>query len=196
MIVGMETGTALIEDFDRVAATARQVLVGVGHEQYGLPTPCPEWDVRAVVNHVVTSNLFFVSIVRGDRPPDRSADHLGDDPAAAFDGSIAGLRELFTTPGTLERTYPSPLGEQPGSFLVHLRITEMLTHSWDVAKATGQPTDLEPDIAARVLLTWRERMGSGPRPDGIPFGPAQPAPPGTSPADRLAAFLGRQLDLP
>lgn len=57
-------------------------------------------------------------------------------------------------------------------FLVHMRVNEYLVHGWDIADATGQPTDLRPDLSARALTQWRSRFGSAARQPGGPFGPA------------------------
>jgi uncharacterized protein (TIGR03086 family) len=181
----------VLRDFDRAADAARAVVEGVRPEQLGLPSPCPDWDVRGVLNHVVFGNLMASARLRGQEPPtDRSADHLGADPAGAFAESVSACREAFAEPGALERVVDTPLGRQQASFYVHMRINELLAHGWDVAAATGQSTDLAPDLAESALAMWQARLGDKPR-EGSPFGPARPAPPGATAADRLAAFLGR-----
>jgi uncharacterized protein (TIGR03086 family) len=183
----------VLRDFDRAATAARAVVDGVRPEQWGLPSPCAEWDVRGVLNHLVFGNLRAEASLRGRVPPeDRSADYLGGDPAAAFADSVTACREAFGEPGVLEKVVPTPLGEQPARFYVHMRINELLAHGWDVAAATGQSTDLVPDLAESALAMWHSRLGDKPR-TGSPFGPAQPAPEGSTAADRLAAFLGRTV---
>jgi hypothetical protein len=73
---------------------------------------------------------------------------------------------------------------------------DVFTHAWDLAKATGQSTDLDPQFAAqltegaRLFVTDEIR---GPDGSGAPFGPEQPAPAGASAADIHAAFLGRSV---
>jgi len=176
-----------------VAAAVRRVVDGVRDEQWGLPSPCTEWDVRGVLNHVVMGNLMAHAGLRGRQPPnDRSADYLGPDPRAAFSDSLVACRAAFAEPGVLEKIVRTPLGEQPGSFYVHMRINELLAHGWDIAAATGQSTDLEPEIAKEALEMWRARLGDKPR-TGMPFGPEREAPPDATAADRLAAFLGREV---
>ncbi len=59
---------------------------------------------------------------------------------AAYRQAAAGLREAFAAPGVLESVYTAPLGTAPGAVLAHVRIVELLTHGWDLAWATGQPT--------------------------------------------------------
>ena len=68
-------------------------------------------------------------------------------------------------------------------------------HGWDLAKATGQPSDLNPELASQVLDNAKKAIPDTFRgPDGkAPFGPALDAPAGAPPADQLAAFLGRKV---
>jgi uncharacterized protein (TIGR03086 family) len=184
---------AMTEDpfarYDRAAAIAEQVIAGVKADQHSGATPCTEWSVRQLINHMVTGNLAFASIVTGGPRPDRGQDHLGDDPAAAFRKATRDLRDALSAPGALQRVYSTPLGPGPGPVLLGLRTVEMAVHSWDIAKATNQSTDLDPEVAGWALGSLRQAFagGRGER----PFGPEQPAPPDATAADRLAAYAGR-----
>jgi uncharacterized protein (TIGR03086 family) len=71
-------------------------------------------------------------------------------------------------------------------------IQEVLTHGWDLAQATGQPTELDPELATWVLAVARRILPPEPRGGEVPFGPVIPAPPGAGPYTQLAAWLGRQ----
>jgi uncharacterized protein (TIGR03086 family) len=181
----------LLTNYDRAATAAATILGKISFAQYGAPTPCDKWTVRDVVNHITYGNLMAAAILRDDKPPERGADYLGDDPPGAFDLSVAGAKIAMTAPGALERIVRTPLGEQPGAFVVHMRINELIVHSWDLAKATGLPTDIEPELAEETLTQWQARIGGLPREQGGPFAAEQSALPGATSADRLAAFLGR-----
>jgi uncharacterized protein (TIGR03086 family) len=181
-----------VDDLRRVLDAVQPLVDGVREEQWIAPTPCVEWNVRTLLNHVVTGNQIFEATVRGTPPPDRTVDHLGDDPSAAFRDSGDALIDAFTQPGVLEGTYPSPLGDQPGSFLVHMRITETLVHGWDLARATAQPAALPEDLARHALAVAERGMANRPRMPAM-FGEAQPAPADAPTLDRLAAFLGGQV---
>lgn len=86
-----------------------------------------------------------------------------------------------------------PFGELPAGMYLGLATNDVFTHGWDLAKATGQQTDLDPDMAAELLAAMEAGLPDARRgPDGVaPFGPKQSAPQGAGAADRLAAFLGR-----
>ncbi|HVV18455.1 MAG TPA: TIGR03086 family metal-binding protein [Pseudonocardiaceae bacterium] len=181
-----------MEAFDRAAAAVTAVVAGITDEQYGLPSPCTEWTVRNVLNHIVTGNLLAEAIVGGQSHPDRSVDRLGRDPKRAFADSLAATREALSQPGLMERTVTTPMGEAPGSTLVDMRVAELVVHGWDLATATSQSTDIDPELADRVLRKWQARLGDRPR-TLTPFADAQPVGDDASAADRLAAYLGRSV---
>jgi uncharacterized protein (TIGR03086 family) len=176
---------------DRAAAVADNVIAAVKPDQLDNPSPCTEWSVREVINHLVTGNLSFVSMLTGAPRPDRSVDHLGDDPLAAFRDSFQTLRAEFAGEGVLDKTYPTPFGPGPGSVLVDMRTTELTVHSWDIARGSGQSTNFDPELAESRLASLRAAL-TGDR-SHSPFGAEQPAPAGASAADRLAAFAGRAV---
>ena len=74
-----------------------------------------------------------------------------------------------------------------------LRSCDVFTHAWDLARATGQPTDLDPELAAANLDAARTLMREGLRGPGRSFGAEQSCPDGGTTADQLAAFLGREV---
>jgi uncharacterized protein (TIGR03086 family) len=187
--VGMDD--AQLSRFDRAATVADQVIAGVKADQLGDPTPCTEWDVRQLLNHVVGGTLFFLSFLEGGPPVDRQADHLGGDPSAAFRESLRRLRQAFLREESPDRLVPTPFGEAPIRMLVEMRTTEMLVHGWDIAKATGQSTDLDPELAESRIESFR-KMRAARRGSGM-FADEKPAPPGATAADRLAAAAGRAM---
>jgi len=190
------TDTTQIPDvvalYDRVSAALQELVAGVRPEQWQASTPCTEWDVRALVNHVVGGTRYFVANIRGTEQPDRSLDFLGDDAVAAFAAATGDLHDAFLEPGVLDGVFASPLGQRPGRGLVQMRIVEHLVHGWDLGTATGQRLDVPAEVVEGVLAGLRQAVPGGQRPGG-PFKDEQPAPPDAPPLDRLAAFLGRRL---
>jgi uncharacterized protein (TIGR03086 family) len=178
--------------FDRAAAVADRVIAAVEPDQLELPSPCTEWSVRQVINHVVLGSLRFATMVGGGGTAAAlDQDHLGADPLGAFRDAVRGLRAAFSADGVLDRTYPTPFGEGPGSLLVTMRVVEMSVHAWDIAKATGQSTDLDPELAESNLSALRTALPADR--DRTPFGTPRSAPADATAADRLAAFMGRTV---
>jgi uncharacterized protein (TIGR03086 family) len=185
---------AALADLDAAIAGTETIVGGIAAGQWGAPTPCTGLDVRTLVNHLVSGNLLFAALVTGTPPPDRDADHLGDDPVGAFRRAATALRDAFARPGVLEKTYTAPFGTGPGVALVRTRIVEQLGHGWDLARATGQPADFPADVVERALAGAREQLASRPSGSGwVPFAPEVPVPDGAPAINRLAGFLGRTV---
>jgi uncharacterized protein (TIGR03086 family) len=173
---------------------ASDVIACLRLDQIEHATPCTEWDVRALIDHVVGGNLRFAAMVAGEPGPDDGEDVLGGGPLASFQNSFSRLCEAFDRPGFLGQAFPTPLGEGPGALLVEMRVVELTIHTWDVAVAIGWPRDLDPELVGFAGSVLRSRPI--PREAGGPFAPEQPSPPGATDADRLAAFAGRIVPAP
>ena len=145
-----------------------------------------------MVGHIVNGNLILTAPVVGDIAPDWSSDNLGEDPAAAFRTTAAAFSSALGGRDALTQTYDSVLGNEPGTALVRMRVSELLVHGWDLARTVGQPTDFLPDLAEPVLAFWQAGLGDVPR-DGMPFDDAKPVRADASATDRLAAYLGRSV---
>jgi uncharacterized protein (TIGR03086 family) len=115
--------------------------------------------VHDLVNHLVGVSLVFADLLRDQVPPELGADHLGDDPAAAYHDAGRALRAAFDQPGVLEWTYHGPFGAASGAERLQLRIADLLAHGWDLAGATGQPAELPEDLAEQALAFARTQLG-------------------------------------
>jgi len=169
---------------DAVDRTAR-LVAGVKPDQWADPTPCADWDVQSLVAHLINGNTIVASAVAGAAPTHR-------DLLANFEESGVTLLAAFERPGSLERVVPVQFGRVSGAIALHLRLTELLAHGWDLARATGQPTDFPDEIVEQELGFTVGALTSMP-PERSPFEPPRPAPGDAPPLDRLAARLGRAL---
>lgn len=187
------------ETLARAFAMTRGILANVTPHDYGRPSPCASWDVRAVANHIAEGANWFALCVNAGAAPDpdptHGVDYAAGDLMAAYDQGVEATLAAFGAPGAQEKLIKLPFGELPGAMFMGIATNDVFTHGWDLAKATGQPTDLDPEIAAQLMPIVQGFVGDGLRgPDGVaPFGPAVEAPPSASAADTLAAFLGRQV---
>lgn len=179
-----------LDGLRRALDATEPLLAGIRPAQWAAPTPCTEWDVRALVSHLVAGNRLFAAILRADQPP-RSVE-LGDDAAAAYRSSAADLLAAFSRPGVLAETFTVPLGTVPGAVAVHLRTTEALVHGWDLARATGQQADFPDDVAEEELAFSRRSLPGIP-PNRTPFRPPQPVREDAPAIERLVALLGRRV---
>ena len=189
----MPDATSPVGPLAPLATDFEQLITGVRPDQWTAPTPCTEWNVRSLVNHVVRGNRLFATALRGEpSPPAEPSDVLGDDPVAAFRLASAEMLEALRQPGAMQRTVTVPFGTVPVGLAVHLRNTELLVHGWDLARATGQPTRFPEEVAEQEIQFSRGALGQIP-PGRTPFGAPQPVADDAPAIDRLAALLGRQV---
>jgi uncharacterized protein (TIGR03086 family) len=184
---------------EQAFADTRKVLAAVTPEQLDQSTPCQSWKVRDVINHLVGGSQWFGASVNAGVAPefdDNAMTAFADgDYLAEFDKGIAETVAAFGAAGAQEKMVTLPFGTMPGSAFMGLATTDTFTHGWDLAKATGQSTDIDPALAEQLLAGSKMAIQDAFRgPDGkAPFGPEQTAPDGASAADKLAAFLGRKV---
>ena len=183
------------QPLEQAIASTRSVLEHVQPQQLTSATPCALWKVSDVINHVVRGHRFFAASLKGEAPSSEAVNVTENDYKSMFDQSTSATLGAFSTEGAMERTVSLPFGEMPGSALMSIAATDTFVHGWDLARATGQSTDLAPDLAASLLEGARSFI-----PDSFRgaegearFGPEQQAPPGSTNADQLAAFLGRTV---
>jgi uncharacterized protein (TIGR03086 family) len=183
------------QPLQQAITSTRGVLAGVSRDQLDSPTPCQSWTVAQLVDHVVGAQFFFASAVRGEPMSGEARKFSDGDFLAAFDEGSKASVAAFSEEGAMERMLKLPFGEMPGSAFLGMAATDTFTHGWDLARATGQATDLDPALADILLAGSKAAIQPGFRgPDGkSPFGPEQQAPAGATTADRLAAFLGRTV---
>lgn len=132
-----------------------QRLALVRPAQWAAPTPCQEWDVRALVNHVVGAKRRYTMLLHGattdEAEATRAVDHLGGGPVASFAAAAAELKAAFGEPGALARTACHRTGERTGSQLLGNQVLDVAVHTWDLARAIGAGESLDPDVVAFAL---------------------------------------------
>ncbi len=168
----------------RALDQAGDVLDHVHPEQLGDPTPCTDWDVAALVDHLVATPSQFLAMMRGEQP-DRSSPppHVSSGWAAEFRNHADDLIHAWHE---LDRDGRSP------ATAPEWQVAELAVHTWDLARAIGFAVDrLDPEVAE----TGHSFMRGAMQPDmrGPAFGPEQPAPSDAGPYDALAAFAGRSV---
>jgi uncharacterized protein (TIGR03086 family) len=179
---------------DRACQSNLSVLEQVSPRDLDASTPCASWDVRALVNHFIGTARWWAAMMTGSHEP-AEEDYAAGDLVAEYKASIGVATAAFEADGAMAKTVPLPFGEFPATVVLSMAALDQFTHGWDLARALGLPTDLDPALAGELLNQARQTIPDAFRgPDGqAPFGPALDAPAGAAPADQLAAFLGRRV---
>jgi uncharacterized protein (TIGR03086 family) len=178
-----------IERIERATSVASEKVSGVKSADLSKPTPCSEFDVRALLNHMLGGLTMLTTAARGDKATMPEGDQIGSDPSGTYDERRAALLEAVRTPGALDGNWQMPFGSLPGQMMAGIAFMEHLTHAWDLAKATGQDTTLPAELVAEcmALVTPMDAMLRSP---GV-CSAAVPVPDTASGQDKLVAFLGR-----
>jgi len=176
---------------DRAIAQTGAIVAGVRPDQAGLPTPCSEFDVRQLLNHVVYDVQTFTTMLSGAERGSPDVDLIGDDWVSAYQASATGLVHAWHTRGSDGTMQLGRLGEMPAASAVGQHYADMTQHGWDLARAPGQSTDLDTELG-QSSLDWA-RQSLKPEFRGQAFGPEVSAPDNAPVYDKLAAFFGRKV---
>jgi uncharacterized protein (TIGR03086 family) len=157
-------------------------------DQANLPTPCSEWDVRALVNHVVHDLRVFTTMLSGGERGSPDVDLIDDDWSGAYQTAADALMNAWHTRG-VAGTMQLRMGEFPATWAVGQHLSDLVMHTWDIASATGQSASLDPALAGPALDWARDNLK--PQFRGQAFGPEREVPENAPIYDRLAGFFGR-----
>ena len=183
----------LLASYESVAV----IVSGIAAHQAALRTPCPGYDVAALVDHVVEAAHRAAVLGRGRTPPagdDSPHVELADAPTLLRHFASEAAR-AWGDDSRLLATFTMPWGEEySGATLVDMYLAELAVHAWDLALATGQLDRLDPSLAAPALdgaramikPEYRDMVAAG-----SPFGPEVQPPPNADDWERLATFTGR-----
>lgn len=170
--------------------TSRAALIG---DRWTAATPCTDWDVRALVHHVVEEERWvpplFGGLTIAEVGDTLSGDLLGDDPVRAVADASAAATAAVTAEGALDRTVHLSFGDVPGREYAMQLAADHLVHAWDLARAVGSDPGLDADAVAAVR-NWFGGNEDGYRAAGA-IGPRVSLP-RRHPQDELLAMFGRQ----
>lgn len=147
---------------DAIAALRQSItefetrLRQVGPDQWDLPTPCVEWNVGELVNHMLLGTRMSVQLLAGASQQEAIA-ALGEDMIAASQDPVADFEALarqmlagFAAADGLEGTVDHPMGQIPRTMFIGFRIMDNGTHAWDLARAIGADESLDADLVQRM----------------------------------------------
>ena len=150
---------------DAIEALSRSIeefqgrLDQVQEEDWDKPTPCPNWSVRDLVNHMFLGTRMTVQLLAGGSRDDVIAglgDNLldgSDDISADFATLAEEMRRGFSAPSGLEGTVDHPMGEIPRTMFIGFRVLDDTVHSWDLARGIGANDELDAEV---IGFLWNE----------------------------------------
>jgi uncharacterized protein (TIGR03086 family) len=168
----MDEATAFRRASDGYVRRAREVTA----EQWSAATPCAEWDVRSLVNHVAGEYLWVPELMAGKTVAevgDRlDGDLLGDDPLAVLASAAHDAQVAADMPEALTRTVHLSFGDVPGAEYLKQMAIDSVIHAWDLSRAIGADETLDPELVdfafdelRKVAESWRAGGAFGPEKD-------------------------------
>jgi uncharacterized protein (TIGR03086 family) len=182
-----------LEQHARAMAEFDQRVHLIGDDQWHAPTPCTEWDVRDLVNHLVGEQLWAPLLLAGatlEEVGDRfDGDQLGADPVTTWEASSGAARDAFTRPGVLDGVVHTTMGELPALEYTRQMTIDLAIHAWDLARGIGANEALDEDLVEALYEVWASRVDLLAT-SGV-FAPPVAVPPEADTQARLLGVLGR-----
>jgi uncharacterized protein (TIGR03086 family) len=166
--------------YQRASAWTAEKVAGAAN-QLDAATPCEDWNVRTLLNHMVQTQQFFSGRAQGKDvaltpdPPNL----IGDDPTGVFERARQDVINVFSEPGVIEKTGP----------LLGIAFSDVLIHGWDVARATNQDATMPDGLAAAAYETIHGRFTDEQR-HGV-FRPEVAIAEDAADQEKLLAYTGR-----
>ncbi|MEU3219064.1 TIGR03086 family metal-binding protein [Streptomyces sp. NPDC006971] len=176
------------ELLEAAADRAVPVVDGIDDTALGDPTPCAEYDVRALINHLFQVVVNFrVLAAKGDTDFGEVPEAVTGDWRARFREETAKLATAWAAPGAEEGT--TGRMRLPARTVGNMVLGDLTVHAWDLARATGQEFvpdasvlgEIGPALAAMAPMAREAKV----------FGEPHPVPEGVGPFERVLALTGR-----
>ena len=189
-----------VAQLERVTRRTKEVASGVTQAQATYATPCSQWSVLDLFNHLIGGLEFTAGCITGNvpdiRPNEAESSYQGEADVAilirAYHTAVDRALELAASPGALDRTAMTPFGEMPVARIMMGTVMDQLVHCWDLARSTGQDTALDSGMVefAYGMLVSGGFADMG-RQAGF-VGPEISVPGDSSLQDKMIGYMGRQ----
>jgi uncharacterized protein (TIGR03086 family) len=174
----------------QTASWIEGLVRNVSREQYELPTPCPEWNVRELLNRIIWWSRLGAAVLRDEGSDVDVRDFGDDDPAAGYRAAADELLTTMKASDGLKGMVASPFVEMPAGVWARFVFVTQLTHGWDLATATRQDAEIPPsllEVADRLVRSLFVGMFRPPEVIDTEVEVSDSA----TPTERYVAFLGR-----
>ncbi|HEY2812711.1 MAG TPA: TIGR03086 family metal-binding protein [Acidimicrobiales bacterium] len=172
----------LLDQFDRGTEWTASKLPAA-KDQLDQRTPCEQWTVRDLLNHMIETQRYFTTTARGEEaamPNPSPPSLIGDDPAATYEETRQETLSAYRQPGVLEK---SGMG-------LGIAFVDQMVHGWDLATATGQDAEMPDDLATSAFAMIDGQLTAERRGDA--FKPPVDLGDGASAQEKLLAYTGRR----
>jgi uncharacterized protein (TIGR03086 family) len=180
--------------FTKASKHYEEAVHQIRDDQWHLPTPCTEWDVRALMQHLVNEQLWVPPLLEGKTIAEVGdafdGDNLGDDPVGAWDAAAAAARAAVEAVKDLQQTTHLSFGDFPAQEYIDQMLFDLHIHGWDLRTGIGADTAMDDDLTA-YLMPWAEIAMKGYEQVGA-TAPPPPIPNDASSQTKILALSGRR----
>lgn len=180
--------------FKKASKNYEDAVHQIRDDQWHLPTPCTEWDVRALMQHLVNEQLWLRPLLEGKTIAEVGdafdGDNLGDDPVAAWDRAGGDARAAVEELKDLQSTTHLSFGDFPAEEYLNQMLFDLHIHGWDLRTGIGVETHLDDELT-EYLMPWAEQWMAGYQASGA-TAPPPPVPDDASPHTKILALSGRR----
>ena len=184
----------LLDAHGQAMAVFDQAMHKVGLTDWDSPTPCTDWTVRELVNHIVSEQAWAPDVLAGRTAAEvgdkYDGDQLRDDPLQAWGESSDAARAAWLQPGAIDRIVHLSFGDASAEEYGWQMTTDLTVHGWDLATALGADAGIPDELASAVLKYVEPQVSAWSR-TGM-FAAPVPVADDAAPATRLIALLGRR----
>jgi uncharacterized protein (TIGR03086 family) len=188
----------MVQSFEPAVRQMMAVVAGVNDEQLTAPTPCPDYTVGDLLDHIGGLALAFAAAAAKEQgvntspPPPGDASRLGADWPTRITADLSALTTAWDDPDAWDGVTWIGGGEMPGAVVAAVGLDELVAHGWDLARATGQPFTADPDTVEACIVVMTPMSQPGMEAARQPaFGPVFPREAADSPLEHLLALTGR-----
>jgi uncharacterized protein (TIGR03086 family) len=186
-----------VELLRRTVAETDRIIQGLDESQLSIQTPCTDWKVRDLINHITGgATMFAISAEQGTVPDDQvgqlmGGDNLGDDFKTAWKTASTRAVAAYDDPAVMDKIVKLPFGEMPAGVALNIAIFDVATHAVDLAASVGQSVQ-DTELLEQALAMGKAMIGPDFRAPGV-FDAEQPCPDDAPIDKRLLAFAGRKV---
>ena len=148
--------TDVLDAYGQTLAYVHARVAATGDEQYNDPTPCSDWDVEALLEHVTSVIQHYMALPGGPNDPLPGPAARHGPYRQIFPPLASAAVAAWSQPDALERTCHHVMGDMPGWQALSIHVSDVLLHGWDLSVATGQDDTIDPVLADLALATLRD----------------------------------------
>ena len=181
------------QQLDELMPVLHGLVDRISPEQLDDRTPCVNFTVTGVLEHMIGGATAFAPLFRGEDSPDATST---PNPTGTLQdrwrSAMIDLLDAVHAEGAAERTIAAPFGEVPGAVFARFVAFDGLVHGWDLATATGQHYAPREELVHEIDAFARQALAPAMR-DGDTFAGEKDVPADAGALEKLVAFSGRQV---